>query len=980
MQPLSPAPSSDSEALERDADRAADAALAASATPGVHGRARSGALQLRRLPAATASAPHAVPASVSSTLSEPGRPLETGVRRDMESRFGHDFSQVRVHTGASAQASTRDVAAQAYTVGAHIAFGPNRYAPGDARGRHLLAHELAHVIQQGRSGLRLQRRTLKEEPAAGCGICFGMAALAGIQAHKEIQTAWVLPYLLKRAGAARLAEVPITCKGQKRRPDIVLQPSKGKWIIGSIKPARQSYYNDGANVFKIYSACIKAADPTAIVLPLRVPISGDVSLMPFPNPGAQGCGTQKFKVNAPDEFGVYGYFCDPGRRELLANPSCTCKKKKKKNKKSKQKKSKGKQKKSPKKGSKKSPNKGTKKKPTKRPAKKTPPKKTKPKSKPKKPAKKGKPKGSPPTPANVGFGLSIFSVSGGAGNAGVGVSILSTSTAYGTAGAGVSVLSDSVAAGAAGAGATVQSDGMGAGVAGAGTSSDSTAIAAGAAGAGSVKKSEGAAAGAAGAGEVEDSELAGAGVAGHGKVKGSQTAGAGSTGSGSMENVQGKGTGASGKADAKDVSGDAGKSPAPGQDEGAKSDKDKAGSASDKGSGAGGDGKAGIGDIDKPGQGTEVKSDAAAAGGDKDKTGDSKGSQDKSGEGKSGQEKDGSAGDKSAGDKSDGAATPAKPGDQAASGSAEKSGGADLQTQIEIALGKAAPDSKPEDRKKAAAEAVKINAMLKNASAAQKALLSKLAQQDPTGQYKVPAADWVGTLLKVTEGITEQDLQYLMTLNWQPSNLSPAELRKRVLKALENKASKGAPDAKPASADKPASGDKDKAAGGSKQGEGKGGKDESGSGKKGEGPAPPVGKQGENKEGILVDADAIGATKSGGKFTVARKFTGDYKKTYEKNYSFLIDDKAINTHTKVGDLPTMTLHWVAEDGKSYYFRQQYRISAGPFEETDKNFPGKTLLRFTLETTNTDLIDIAPVGMEPFLLSPGRIATYRVFKP
>lgn len=80
-----------------------------------------------------------------------GRPLDAGVRADMESRFGTDFGDVRVHTGDAADASAASLHAQAYTVGSHIVFAGGGYDPGTAAGQHLLAHELTHVVQQ-RSG------------------------------------------------------------------------------------------------------------------------------------------------------------------------------------------------------------------------------------------------------------------------------------------------------------------------------------------------------------------------------------------------------------------------------------------------------------------------------------------------------------------------------------------------------------------------------------------------------------------------------------------------------------------------------------------------------------------------------------------------------------------------------------------------------------------------------------------------------------
>jgi hypothetical protein len=66
----------------------------------------------------------------------------------MEPRFGHDFGHVRVYTDALASQSAESVAARAYTVGSNIAFRRGEYAPGTAQGQRLLAHELAHVVQQ----------------------------------------------------------------------------------------------------------------------------------------------------------------------------------------------------------------------------------------------------------------------------------------------------------------------------------------------------------------------------------------------------------------------------------------------------------------------------------------------------------------------------------------------------------------------------------------------------------------------------------------------------------------------------------------------------------------------------------------------------------------------------------------------------------------------------------------------------------------
>lgn len=81
-----------------------------------------------------------------------GRPLDTSTRAIMESRFGHDFSKVRIFTDARAEESAQAVNAQAYTMGPNLVFGRGMYAPNSSAGQHLLAHELTHVVQQSKSG------------------------------------------------------------------------------------------------------------------------------------------------------------------------------------------------------------------------------------------------------------------------------------------------------------------------------------------------------------------------------------------------------------------------------------------------------------------------------------------------------------------------------------------------------------------------------------------------------------------------------------------------------------------------------------------------------------------------------------------------------------------------------------------------------------------------------------------------------------
>lgn len=130
--------------LEQEADRVADQVMAAPTNAAVN----NSPPRIQRYTGQVPGDAGIAPPSIDHVLASSGRPLESALRQDMEQRFGHDFSQVRVHTGSSAEQSARDVNAHAYTVGHHIVFGPGGFAPNTQGGRRLIAHELTHVIQQ----------------------------------------------------------------------------------------------------------------------------------------------------------------------------------------------------------------------------------------------------------------------------------------------------------------------------------------------------------------------------------------------------------------------------------------------------------------------------------------------------------------------------------------------------------------------------------------------------------------------------------------------------------------------------------------------------------------------------------------------------------------------------------------------------------------------------------------------------------------
>ena len=133
--------------LEQEADRVADQVLAAPA----HSTVSAAIPSIQRFMGQATGNLDAAPPSVDQVLSGSGKPLDSALQQSMEQRFGHDFSQVRVHTGLAAEQSARDVNAHAYTVGHNIVFGADQFVPGSHEGQRLLAHELTHVVQQSGS-------------------------------------------------------------------------------------------------------------------------------------------------------------------------------------------------------------------------------------------------------------------------------------------------------------------------------------------------------------------------------------------------------------------------------------------------------------------------------------------------------------------------------------------------------------------------------------------------------------------------------------------------------------------------------------------------------------------------------------------------------------------------------------------------------------------------------------------------------------
>lgn len=139
-------------------------------------------------------------AHMASALAASGRPLDPASLARFESSFASDFSEVRVHSDERAAASAHALAARAYTVGNHIVFGRGEYAPQTSEGRFTLAHELAHVVQQGRDSSAAAGTPVLETGADRAAERVGRGEQAEVEGSGRLGVA--------RRARARAAEGP----------------------------------------------------------------------------------------------------------------------------------------------------------------------------------------------------------------------------------------------------------------------------------------------------------------------------------------------------------------------------------------------------------------------------------------------------------------------------------------------------------------------------------------------------------------------------------------------------------------------------------------------------------------------------------------------------------------------------------------------------------------------------------------------------
>jgi hypothetical protein len=193
-----------------------------------------------------------VPPVVDAVLRTAGQPLDAATLGYFEPRFGHDFSRVRVHADPAAGLSARAVNALAYTVGADVVFDRDRYAPATPKGRSLLAHELAHVVQQS-DGVP-SRRVFRQVNRADWGVLGPLTAMPDQQLQDRYDA---------------IVEYFITAK-QSTLGDDKIQSEAGE--IGAILARRAGRTFDTADIARMrvfFESNARASNPKSCIVALN---------------------------------------------------------------------------------------------------------------------------------------------------------------------------------------------------------------------------------------------------------------------------------------------------------------------------------------------------------------------------------------------------------------------------------------------------------------------------------------------------------------------------------------------------------------------------------------------------------------------------------------------------------------------------------------------------------------------------------------
>jgi hypothetical protein len=234
----------------------------------------------------------AAPEIVRRVLRQPGQKLDSASRSFFEPRFGFDLSDVRVHTGSEASRSAQAVNAHAYAAGRDIVFAEGQYSPGSAQGRHVLAHELAHVAQQSAPSAtggvvhRLVNTASTHCTAAKAGIANPHTGTSDRRASSLLDNAITQIVAAQGARAANPADAGVVAAGNALRTAFGLNPANADTWTAAAPAIRLPVILRRLQAAKSY---IDSVVFTVTCLAIGETLDGAGNAAPSANPAVDGC-------------------------------------------------------------------------------------------------------------------------------------------------------------------------------------------------------------------------------------------------------------------------------------------------------------------------------------------------------------------------------------------------------------------------------------------------------------------------------------------------------------------------------------------------------------------------------------------------------------------------------------------------------------------------------------------------------------------
>lgn len=270
--------SSPNDASEKEADRVAGEVMRAPDGPGETGLQRfrrSAALNQSRTSSASGESANADLSSlVAQGTSSGGHPLDESTRAFMEQQFAHDFSEVRAHTDSAAAESAQALSAHAYTIGNNIVFGADKYRPQTGPGKRLVAHELAHVVQQ-QAGIQA---ALIQRDCSDPNFCQPYPTPADAAAAEAMIRSWYLPTEGRKFGANSRA---LYESYLSRRPGDSLAPVEfnvaGSDVVSSFAESGDTANDQDAILDLIGARLIRSPAPLRDYVPTTMSVENFLS-------------------------------------------------------------------------------------------------------------------------------------------------------------------------------------------------------------------------------------------------------------------------------------------------------------------------------------------------------------------------------------------------------------------------------------------------------------------------------------------------------------------------------------------------------------------------------------------------------------------------------------------------------------------------------------------------------------------------------